>query len=369
MKKVFITGATGFLGGAIMEKALQDKHIENIFMLVRAANKQDGLKRILNNLRKFDIPELSLSRLTEDNIIVGDLAEPASFLQNPVLDSITHVINSAAVASFGNNPLIWKVNVEGTLEFAKRMSQVASLQKFIQIGTAMSCVPEQDQVVEESSQLDTEKSHIVEYTLSKATIENLIREHCPGMPLLIVRPSIIVGHSHLGCKPSSSIYWVFEMVIKLNKFMCSLDDKIDVIPVDFCADAILMLLHSEQAINDVYHISAGEDSSVSFNEIDEAMAQAAARPPMGETYRQVTYPDLIKLRSSFSELYGPCNERLMLRAMRLYGSFAQLNVKFSNRKLLQLGMKTPPRFTEYVDKCVETTRHFSIPELMTVDFK
>ncbi|MBX9446562.1 SDR family oxidoreductase [Dickeya chrysanthemi] len=369
MKRVFITGATGFLGGAIMEKALQDKQIEKIYMLVRATTRQDGLKRILNNLRKFDISESRLSCLTEENIIIGDLADPESFIHHPVLDGITHVINSAAIASFGNNPLIWKVNVEGTLAFAKRMSQVTSLRKFIQIGTAMSCVPDQDQVVEECGQLDTEKSHIVEYTLSKATIENLMREHCPAMPLLIVRPSIIVGHSHLGCKPSSSIYWVFEMAMKLQRFMCSLDDKIDVIPVDFCAEAIMMLLHTEQAVNDIYHISAGEASSVSFNEVDQAMAQAAARPPMGADYRQVSYHDLIKLRSRFSDLYGPCNERLMLRAMRLYGSFAQLNVKFSNRKLLQLGMKTPPRFTEYVGKCVETTRQFSVPELMTVDFK
>ncbi len=188
MKTVLITGATGFLGGAVMEKALQDERIENLFMLVRASNKQNGLKRILNNLRKFDISEPLLSRLTEDNIIIGDLAEPESFLQHPALDSVTYVINSAAIASFGNNPLIWKVNVEGTLAFAKRMSQVKSLQKFIQIGTAMSCVPNQDEVVVESNLLDTEKSHIVEYTLSKATIENLMREHCPAMPLLIVRP-------------------------------------------------------------------------------------------------------------------------------------------------------------------------------------
>ncbi|MGM3172902.1 SDR family oxidoreductase [Dickeya lacustris] len=369
MKTVLITGATGFLGGAIMEKALQDKQITRILLLVRASNPHEGLQRIVHNLRKFDIAESVLSQLTTDNIIIGDLAEPDGFLQHPALNHVTHVVNSAAVASFGNNPLIWKVNVEGTLAFARRMSEVASLEKFIQIGTAMSCVPEPDEVVEESPLLDTEKSHIVEYTLSKATIENLIREHCPSMPLLIVRPSIIVGHSRLGCKPSSSIYWVFEMAMKLQRFMCSLDDKIDVIPVDFCADAILLLLNNPQAVDDIYHISAGESASVSFNEVDEAMARAASRPPMGEAYRQVSYSDLIKLRSSFSELYGPCNERLMLRAMRLYGSFAQLNVKFSNRKLLQLGMKHPPRFTEYVDKCVETTRQFSVPELMTVDFK
>ncbi len=46
----------------------------------------------------------------------------------------------------------------------------------------------------------------------------------------------------------------------------------------------------------------------------------------------------------------------MLKAMRLYGAFATLNVRFSNDKLLSMGMPKPPRFTDYIDRCVETTR-------------
>jgi hypothetical protein len=58
----------------------------------------------------------------------------------------------------------------------------------------------------------------------------------------------------------------------------------------------------------------------------------------------------------------------MLKAMRLYGAFATLNVRFSNDKLLSLGMPKPPRFTDYIDRCVQTTRGLSIQQ-MAVDFK
>jgi hypothetical protein len=68
---------------------------------------------------------------------------------------VTHVLNCAAVASFGNNPLIWKVNVEGTLQFAQRMAQVAGLQRFLHVGTAMSCSPEPDSLVAESAEFRT----------------------------------------------------------------------------------------------------------------------------------------------------------------------------------------------------------------------
>ncbi len=43
----------------------------------------------------------------------------------------------------------------------------------------------------------------------------------------------------------------------------------------------------------------------------------------------------------------------MLKAMRLYGAFATLNVRFSNDKLLSMGMPKPPRFTDYIDRCVK----------------
>lgn len=77
---------------------------------------------------------------------------------------MTHVLNCAAVASFGNNPLIWKVNVEGTLALARRMEQVATLERFLHVGTAMSCTPEQDSLVAESAEFRESAEHLVEYT-------------------------------------------------------------------------------------------------------------------------------------------------------------------------------------------------------------
>ena len=369
MKTIFITGATGFVGGAIVENLLNRNAGENLLMLVRAENREMGLKRLIENLAKFDIAESRLSELTVDNIVVGDLATPEEFIQNPVLDSVTHVINCAAIASFGKNPLIWKVNVTGTLEFVKRMNRVAGLKQFIQVGTAMACVPSQGELVQERDINTEEKDHIVAYTYSKATIEQLIQKECPNLPLLIVRPSIIVGHSKLGCQPSSSIYWVFEMVMKLGKFLCTLEDRVDIIPVDFCAEAIVFLLDKGISNNEIFHISAGEEYSVSFREIDAAISAAHSWPAIAPNYQQVEFSEVYALRKNFNQMYGDCNERLMLLAMQLYGSFAQLNVRFDNHKLLELGVTPPQKFTTYIDKCVATTSHLTVPELMIVDFK
>lgn len=150
MKTLLITGVTGFLGGAVFEKILNDDSQINYLLLVRATDSRAGVERVKENMRKFNISESILSRLTCEHIIIGDLGTPEQFLDDPRLDSVTHVLNCAAVASFGNNPLIWKVNVEGTLAFAGRMAKVQGLQRFLHVGTAMSCAPEADSLVYES---------------------------------------------------------------------------------------------------------------------------------------------------------------------------------------------------------------------------
>jgi hypothetical protein len=88
------------------------------------------------------------------------------------------------------------------------------------------------------------------------------------------------------------------------------------------------------------------------------MASALEQVPVGDRYAQVSYETLVKMRRELKDIFGPCNERLMLKAMRLYGAFATLNVRFSNDKLLSMGMPKPPRFTDYIDRCVQTTRGF-----------
>ncbi|MCP6497808.1 NAD(P)H-binding protein, partial [Klebsiella pneumoniae] len=84
------------------------------------------------------------------------------------------------------------------------------------------------------------------------------------------------------------------------------------------------------------------ENSVKFAEIDRAMASALEQVPVGDRYAQVSYETLVKMRRELKDIFGPCNERLMLKAMRLYGAFATLNVRFSNDKLLSMGMPKPP---------------------------
>jgi len=138
MKTLLITGVTGFLGGAVLEKILTGESAVNLLLLARASDPQGGLARVQENMRKFNVPEHALASLSVENILIGDLSQPEAFLNDPRLEQVTHVVNCAAVASFGNNPLIWKVNVEGTLALARRMERVSTLQRFLHAGAGFA---------------------------------------------------------------------------------------------------------------------------------------------------------------------------------------------------------------------------------------
>lgn len=74
--------------------------------------------------------------------------------------------------------------------------------------------------------------------------------------------------------------WVFSMGLMLQKFRAPLEDRIDVIPVDYCADALLMLLNQPWLSRRGGCISAGEGEQRSLPKLP-GDGQALERAPVG----------------------------------------------------------------------------------------
>lgn len=365
--KLLVTGATGFLGGAIVSRLIETPRWDDVVLLVRSRNRAEGVERVIEALKRFEVPAAQLARVRPSQILCGDFLQVEAFASDPRLGDITDVVNCSAVTSFGRQPLIRKVNVEGTGAFAEALMTKAKLRRFIHVGTAMSCGLNAANPVVESDTFPENAEHAVSYTESKLESEKRLRG-IPGLPLVVVRPSIIVGHSHLGCRPSASIYWVFRMGFALERFLCDFDTPIDVVPVDYCADIILRLLDATALRETLYHISAGSEHSSTFREIDRAIATGLGRKPISH-YRKVDFAFLKDMSDRFPELLGPCNKKVMLRAIQTYGAFAALGMVFRNDRLQAEGFPLPPRFTEYAGLCAQTSMDRTIAEQMATDFK
>lgn len=365
---LLLTGATGFLGGTIAARLLHDARWKDVLLLVRAPTPAGAWDRVIKSLNRFEVGEKLLKKISREQIICGGLADLPTLTEDPRLAGVTHVLNCAAITSFGQNPNTWPTNVEHTQLFAQRVAKLPRLKRFVHVSTAMICGSTPPRVVFEDSYPAAGVHHLVGYTGSKAKAETLLRAELAGLPFVVARPSIIVGHTRLGCKPSGSIFWGFRMADALRMVTCDVDAVVDVIPVDYAAQAVLELLDAETLHHATYHISAGMDYSSSFREIGHAFARALGEARPGD-YRHVSYRDVAALQNQFGEIFGPGNKRSMLAAARLYGTFAGLNTVFDNKRLLGEGVTPPPRFADYLDVCVESSKGISIAQQMLVDFE
>ena len=366
--KLFVTGANGFIGGALLTKIISTDLWKYSIFLIRSKTPEDGLHRLASTLRKHGVTTQQLFELKLEQIICGDLNVVNRWIDDPRLKSIEMVVSSAAVASFSNHPSIWSTNVDGVLNMAHGLSRVANIKRFVQIGTAMACGVNPPNPVPDGFEVDESTVHFLEYTHSKHEAERRLKSELPQLPLIVARPSIVVGHTTLGCKPSGSIYWVFRIALALKCFPCSLEQKIDVIPVDYCADALYLLLTKTNLQHDSYHISAGKKCASSFAEIDESIAKAMGRKKI-TGYEQKDYGEILQMRDQFTHLLGPCNQRIVAKAIKTYGTFSKLGLFFDNSRLLVEGMENPTPLANYVGICEQTSIKTLISEQMKTDYK
>jgi nucleoside-diphosphate-sugar epimerase len=380
-----LTGATGFIGGATLAQLLESHPDCRVQLLVRAATPAAAVSRIRQSLGRFLEPARVETGLRSCAVICGDLTDPKT-LANPRLneathvlhlasekklaarlEDVTHVVHLASNTSFRSVRSVRHTNILGALTLAHRMRRVPGLKRFLYVGTAYICGEESERIVREDDYPRFGVRHIVEYTSSKAECEMLLEQTAPELPLVVARPSVVIGHTGLGCGPSASIFWFYRTADLLRRLTCPLDTFDDVVPVDYVAAALLHLLFKPELRHRRYHISAGEDSSVTWQEIAAAFSRCHGERP-DNPYRIVDFATIERERERLSVLLGPGDEEHMLAALRIYYRFMEINAEiFDNRRLLEEGMPPPPKFTSYLGLCATRPADRSVYQQMLDD--
>jgi nucleoside-diphosphate-sugar epimerase len=361
MTTILVTGATGFLGGAVCAQFIASDADVDLVLLVRARSLQEGYERLLRQLSRFVSVKLAEKALGQATIVLGGLMDDEPY-HHPIMKKVTHVLHMAANTSFSRSPDVWVTNYEGTLKLASRLENLPQLKRFLYVGTAMVCGTAPPAVVHEDQYPVDHAQHFVIYTESKARAERaLIGMH--GLPLVVARPSIIVGHTELGCLPSGSIFWGFRAVEQLRMITWSHRARIDVVPVDYVAKAVVALIQKGTLKHTTYHVSGGVKSD-DWNAIINAFAALNDAPRAHQDYERVSFDAIEKRTADFERLMGRCDELFFLRALRKYYNFAELDTVFDNSRLKEEGIPEPPRFTSYLPVCLAKTNAATIAEQM-----
>jgi nucleoside-diphosphate-sugar epimerase len=125
------------------------------------------------------------------------------------------------------------------------------------------------------------------YERSKHEAEHRLRE-AGGLPTVIARPSIVVGHRVSGWTPAFNvIYWPIRAAERglLQEVPAAPESIVDYVPVDYVADGLLALLDDPKA-SGTYHLVAGE-RALAAGELVELHSSLLGRAPVrlvrGET--------------------------------------------------------------------------------------
>jgi nucleoside-diphosphate-sugar epimerase len=319
-------------------------------------------------------------------VICGDLTDPAALANSRLnevshvlhlashkklaaahLEDVSHVLHLASNTSFRSIRGVRHTNILGALALAHRMRRVPELKRFLYVGTAYICGEESDRIVREDDYPRYGVKHVVEYTNSKAECEMLLEATAPELPLIVARPSVVIGHTRLGCLPSASIFWFYRTADLLRRLTCPLDTYDDVVPVDYVAEALLHLLFKPHLRYRRYHISAGEGSSSTWQEISSAFSQCYGERA-DNPYRIVDFATIERERERLPRLLGPGDEERLLMALRIYYRFMEINAEiFDNHRIMEEGMPAPPKFTSYLPLCAARPAERSVYQQMTDD--
>ena len=264
---VLLTGATGFVGMEVLARYLERDERE-IVTLVRAADMteaQDRMAAVLTNLFGKDADRYA-GRV---RAVPGELTSPGLGLtpawREELAESVSTIVHSAASVSFSLPlPEARAINLEGTrrmLEFASEAQARGGLDRYAQVSTAYVCGTHDGRFAE--CDHDVGQSFRNTYEQTKFEAEELVRA-CGELPWTIMRPSIIVGDRRSGWTAAFNVlYWPLRALSAgLFRTVPAIPTApVDVVSIDYVADAIHELSRHPGGVGQTYHLTAGRDAT------------------------------------------------------------------------------------------------------------
>lgn len=218
MARIFITGASGFIGQHVVSQFVREGH--ELTCLVRRKKRDPALSNV--------------------STIVGDLTQPESYA-----DAIQHqdfVLNLAArTRAWRLNDLL-KVNQDGLLNLAKECARQTNPPTLIQISSLAANGPSNPNfpLIEQDV-----PQPVSNYGRSKLAGEKALRELSNQLPISVIRPGIVYGEGDRKCLRvfNSISRWGLHLVPTVN------DHVFSAIHVRDLVDSIQLVMQSGERMS------------------------------------------------------------------------------------------------------------------------
>ena len=184
------------------------------------------------------------------------------------------------------------MNLRGTLEviqLALRARDQHGLRRFSHVSTVAVAGQRANEVVQEDTAIDWNRSDYDPYARTKKFCEHMVRQLLPDVPRTIFRPSIVLGDSRRPETNQFDMVRAFVFLAGLPALPFRPTDRIDIVPVDFVADAVATLHQKEKPSHDIYHLSSGTGVG-DFRAIDRRAGGSARENAARSSFRRLRSP-------------------------------------------------------------------------------
>jgi thioester reductase-like protein len=278
---ILMTGATGCLGAGLVPRLLQERKNATLVLLIRGAHHAEVLHKRESLLTFAGIGPIDRERVL---VFQGDITQERLGLtaeeEALLADRLTEVFHLAADLRFDSTIEESRaLNVDTTkrvIDLVQRAAPNGRFQRFNYVSTAYISGDYRGPFSE--ADIDIGQDFFNAYERSKMEAELLVEQVKARFPVTVYRPSIIVGETRTGKIRNFSGIYKFLKLASLGKLPVLPADaaaRLDLVPLDYVADALVFLSRHPEAIGRTYCLAAGVARSESIRDIVAAIRMSA----------------------------------------------------------------------------------------------
>ncbi|MCG3174265.1 MAG: Linear gramicidin synthase subunit D [Myxococcota bacterium] len=344
-RTVFVTGYPGFIGKALVRTLLEQELHTRVLVLVQPRFEEAA---------RQSLDALGPQKAERAQVIAGDVVDMHLGLSSgeymDVAAQVTDVFHLAAVNALGvSSDVVFRVNVEGTLNVLELARDIKNLRRF---NFFSSCYVSGNRIgVITEEELEMGQGFNNPYEESKFQAEREVRRWAKRIPTSIYRPAIVVGDSGTGeVDRLDTVYYMAIMLVNSPLNLPLPGDGVaplNITPVDFVVKAALRLSWDKRAEGLTFHLV--DPNPLSSRKVFEIVAERAGK----KLPRMRVSPRMFRMITRVPGL-----ERLTrqpLQALNYVNHLAIYNCTNTLRLLDGSGIMCPP-FESYVDNLMSFVR-------------
>jgi thioester reductase-like protein len=255
---IVLTGSTGVVGMEVLARLLE-RGDDDVIVLLRAADQDEAEHRLATTLRRlWDGPPPS------DRVwaIPADVTAPrlgiAAQDRRRLAAEADRVVHCAAAVGFDQTlPEALAVNALGTQRVLELAHDLPDLRRVVHVSTAFVAGRHEGRFSETDLLLG--QGFRNSYEQSKHLGERLVASS--GLPVVVARPSIVVGDARTGWTPAfSALYLPLRAYARglLDRVPADPDGIVDAVPLDYVGGALVHLADAPDVDGQTFHLVAGD---------------------------------------------------------------------------------------------------------------